>query len=106
MYDSSPYVNPTPLAHADASRDVLPRGVPSWYGGTLNNHRESSLLVRLLEGEERWEAPDHPQGVLTQNWGETKHGAQNRTVTCMMLKAKPKDRRKKLALRRDEFHGP
>ncbi|GFY07415.1 hypothetical protein TNCV_5086001 [Trichonephila clavipes] len=27
MFDSSPYVNPTPLAHADTSRDVLPRGV-------------------------------------------------------------------------------
>ncbi|GFV67369.1 histone-lysine N-methyltransferase SETMAR [Trichonephila clavipes] len=26
MFDSRSYVNPTPLAHADASRDVLPRG--------------------------------------------------------------------------------
>ncbi|GFW37825.1 hypothetical protein TNCV_4630301 [Trichonephila clavipes] len=26
MFDSSSYVNPTPLAHADTSRDVLPRG--------------------------------------------------------------------------------
>ncbi|GFU11374.1 hypothetical protein TNCV_4040901 [Trichonephila clavipes] len=26
MFDSSSFVNPTPLAHADASRDVLPRG--------------------------------------------------------------------------------
>ncbi|GFX78649.1 nibrin [Trichonephila clavipes] len=26
MYDSSSYVNPTPLAHTDTSRDVLPRG--------------------------------------------------------------------------------
>ncbi|GFW55656.1 hypothetical protein TNCV_120401 [Trichonephila clavipes] len=26
MFDSSSYDNPTPLAHADASRDVLPRG--------------------------------------------------------------------------------
>ncbi|GFU34666.1 hypothetical protein TNCV_1993781 [Trichonephila clavipes] len=26
MFDASPFVNPTPLAHADASRDVLPRG--------------------------------------------------------------------------------
>ncbi|GFV39291.1 hypothetical protein TNCV_1229931 [Trichonephila clavipes] len=43
---------------------------------------------------------DHPQGVLPQNWGETK---QNRTVTCMVLKAKANDRRKNLALRRDKF---
>ncbi|GFV17073.1 hypothetical protein TNCV_1686641 [Trichonephila clavipes] len=27
MFDSSSYVNPTPLAHADTSRDVFPRGV-------------------------------------------------------------------------------
>ncbi|GFW94562.1 HTH_Tnp_Tc3_2 domain-containing protein [Trichonephila clavipes] len=26
MFDPSSYVNPTPLAHADVSRDVLPRG--------------------------------------------------------------------------------
>ncbi|GFX06255.1 uncharacterized protein TNCV_504751 [Trichonephila clavipes] len=26
MFDSSSYVNPTPLAHADTSRDVYPRG--------------------------------------------------------------------------------
>ncbi|GFV67571.1 hypothetical protein TNCV_4622511 [Trichonephila clavipes] len=26
MFDSSSYVNPTPLAHADTSRDVFPRG--------------------------------------------------------------------------------
>ncbi|GFV28725.1 hypothetical protein TNCV_3986751 [Trichonephila clavipes] len=26
MFDSSSYDNPTPLAHADASRDVFPRG--------------------------------------------------------------------------------
>ncbi|GFX57490.1 hypothetical protein TNCV_3051411 [Trichonephila clavipes] len=26
MFDPSPFANPTPLAHADTSRDVLPRG--------------------------------------------------------------------------------
>ncbi|GFY13176.1 uncharacterized protein TNCV_364231 [Trichonephila clavipes] len=35
MFDSSSFVNPTPLAHADALRDVLPRGgtaaVAEWY---------------------------------------------------------------------------
>ncbi|GFY11836.1 uncharacterized protein TNCV_4973361 [Trichonephila clavipes] len=29
MFESSSYVNRTPLAHADTSRDVLPRGVPN-----------------------------------------------------------------------------
>ncbi|GFW51312.1 transposable element Tcb1 transposase [Trichonephila clavipes] len=34
MYDPSSFANPTPLAHADTSRDVLPRGVqyPHSYG--------------------------------------------------------------------------
>ncbi|GFW50623.1 hypothetical protein TNCV_2889251 [Trichonephila clavipes] len=57
----------------------------------------ASPLVRLVEDEERWEAPDHHQGVLPQNWGGTE---QNRTITCMVLKAKANNRSKNLALRR------
>ncbi|GFT75059.1 uncharacterized protein TNCV_2244431 [Trichonephila clavipes] len=34
--------------------------MPSRHESTLNNHRAASPLVRLVEGEERWEAPDHP----------------------------------------------
>ncbi|GFW08604.1 hypothetical protein TNCV_2776251 [Trichonephila clavipes] len=56
----------------------------------------------LVEGEERWKALDHSQGAPPQNWGGTE---QNRTVTCMVLKAKTDDWRKNLALSRDEFHG-
>ncbi|GFU01600.1 phosphatase and actin regulator 2 [Trichonephila clavipes] len=52
-------------------------------------------------GEERWEVPDHPQGVLPQNWGKTE---LNCSVTCMMLKATANDRRQ-LALCHDEFRG-
>ncbi|GFW46073.1 hypothetical protein TNCV_3276901 [Trichonephila clavipes] len=48
-----------------------------------------------MEGEERWEAADHSQNVLPQNWGGIE---QNRTVTCMVLKAKANDMRKNLAL--------
>ncbi|GFV21921.1 hypothetical protein TNCV_4526081 [Trichonephila clavipes] len=58
--------------------------VPSRHGGTLNSRRASNPFVRLVEKEERWEAPDHPQGVLPQNWGETE---LNRPVTCMVLKS-------------------
>ncbi|GFX64305.1 hypothetical protein TNCV_1500291 [Trichonephila clavipes] len=29
-------------------------------GGTLNSRRAASPLAWLREGEERWEAPDHP----------------------------------------------
>ncbi|GFT92894.1 uncharacterized protein TNCV_740541 [Trichonephila clavipes] len=67
---------------------------PSQHGDTLNSRRAASPLVRLVEGEERWEAPNHPQGVLPQNWGGTQ---QNRTVTCMVLKTKADDRGKNLA---------
>ncbi|GFX82220.1 uncharacterized protein TNCV_33281 [Trichonephila clavipes] len=59
--------------------------------GTLNSHRAAGPLVWLVEREERWEAPDHPQGFLPLNWGGTK---SNRTVTCMVLKTKANDRRK------------
>ncbi|GFY16779.1 hypothetical protein TNCV_4337801 [Trichonephila clavipes] len=48
--------------------------------------RATSLLVRLVEEEERWEVPDNPQ-----NWGGIE---PNRTVTCMVIKAEENDRRK------------
>ncbi|GFV17685.1 hypothetical protein TNCV_4407201 [Trichonephila clavipes] len=38
----------------------------------------------------RWEAPDPPQGVLSQNWGGIE---LNRTATCMVLKATANDKR-------------
>ncbi|GFT41822.1 uncharacterized protein TNCV_1666851 [Trichonephila clavipes] len=81
----------------------LDNRVPSRHGGTLNSHRAESPLVRLVEGGKRWEYPDHSQGALPQNWGETE---QNRTVTCMVLKAKDNDKRKILALSPNEFRGP
>ncbi|GFV71912.1 uncharacterized protein TNCV_2458471 [Trichonephila clavipes] len=37
MFDSSSYDNPTPLAHADASRDVFPRGGTSQWRPTRFN---------------------------------------------------------------------
>ncbi|GFV64236.1 uncharacterized protein TNCV_3000011 [Trichonephila clavipes] len=70
---------------------------------TLNSRGAASPLVRLVEGEERWEAPDHLQGVLPQNWGGTK---QNRIVTSMVFKAKANNWCKNLALSHDEFCGP
>ncbi|GFV91918.1 cullin-4A [Trichonephila clavipes] len=66
----------------------------------------ASPLVRLLEGEERWEVPDHPQGQdlppLPLKWGETK---LNCSVTCMVLKATVNDTHH-LAICHDEFRGP
>ncbi|GFX06518.1 uncharacterized protein TNCV_3017521 [Trichonephila clavipes] len=37
MFDSSSFANPTPLAHADTSRDVLPRGGTSQWRPTRFN---------------------------------------------------------------------
>ncbi|GFW62298.1 uncharacterized protein TNCV_913101 [Trichonephila clavipes] len=68
--------------------------VPSRHEGTLNSRRAASPLERLAEGEEWWEAPDHPQ-----DWGETQ---LDHSVTCMMLKATANDRRHC----HDEFRGP
>ncbi|GFW18827.1 hypothetical protein TNCV_5132801 [Trichonephila clavipes] len=58
-------------------------------GGNLNSLRDASPLVRLVEGEKRWEVSALPQSLLTQNWDgtESKH-----TVTCMVLKATANDR--------------
>ncbi|GFT57211.1 hypothetical protein TNCV_1692191 [Trichonephila clavipes] len=69
----------------------------------LRHRRAASSLVRLVAGEERWVAPDHPQDVLPQNWGGTE---QNRAVTCLVLKTNVNERCKNLALRRNEFRRP
>ncbi|GFX53238.1 uncharacterized protein TNCV_362321 [Trichonephila clavipes] len=66
------------------------------------SRRAASPLVRLVEGEERWEAFDHPQIVLALNWGGTE---PNCTVTCMVHKATPNSRCH-LALCHDEFRRP
>ncbi|GFU65462.1 uncharacterized protein TNCV_633851 [Trichonephila clavipes] len=86
--------------------DVCKCIVPLQYGGTLNSHRATSPLVRLVKGEKRWGALDHFQGVLPQNWVGTE---KNRTVTCIIphltchLKSTDNDRRKSLALFNDGF---
>ncbi|GFT53308.1 hypothetical protein TNCV_4233981 [Trichonephila clavipes] len=47
--------------------------------------RNTSLHMRFVEVEERWDALDPLQGILPQNWGGTE---PRRTITCMVLKAK------------------
>ncbi|GFU79875.1 hypothetical protein TNCV_577551 [Trichonephila clavipes] len=75
--------------------DVCNCKEPSRKGGILNNRKASSPLERLVDGEERGEAPDHLHVVLPQNWGETE---QSRIVICMMLIAKANDRYNLMAL--------
>ncbi|GFX63526.1 uncharacterized protein TNCV_105331 [Trichonephila clavipes] len=76
--------------------DVCKCVVPSRHGDTLNSRRATSPLVRVVKGEERWEAylplisDDHSQDVLSQNWGRNE---PNHSVTCMVLKATDNDKR-------------
>ncbi|GFV43841.1 uncharacterized protein TNCV_1658861 [Trichonephila clavipes] len=39
--------------------DVCKCIVPGRHGGTLNGRQAPSPITRLVEREERWEAPDH-----------------------------------------------
>ncbi|GFY32340.1 hypothetical protein TNCV_3558481 [Trichonephila clavipes] len=55
--------------------------VPLQHEGTLNN-RQAPILLRLVEVEEKLEAPD-PSGYFPQIRGGTE---LNRTLTCMVLK--------------------
>ncbi|GFU47210.1 uncharacterized protein TNCV_2938571 [Trichonephila clavipes] len=77
--------------------------MPSRHRGTLNSRRAARPLVRLVEGETRWEAPDPPHAALPQNWAGTE---QNSSATCRVHKAKANDRRKNFALCCDEFRRP
>ncbi|GFY00436.1 hypothetical protein TNCV_1664751 [Trichonephila clavipes] len=47
--------------------------------------RAASPLLRLVEGEDKWEASDHPRNVIHPNWGGIE---QNRTenVRCLKLR--------------------
>ncbi|GFX56816.1 DUF4817 domain-containing protein [Trichonephila clavipes] len=58
---------------------------------TLNVRPATCALVRLVVGAKRWEALNHPQGVLTQNSGSTE---PNRSITCMVLRATDSDKHK------------
>ncbi|GFV44376.1 uncharacterized protein TNCV_999001 [Trichonephila clavipes] len=69
--------------------DVSKCIVPLRHEGTLNSRRDSNPLVRLVEEKESWETPDHPQGALPQNWGETELKS---SVTCVVLKVTANDR--------------
>ncbi|GFX44827.1 hypothetical protein TNCV_1826891 [Trichonephila clavipes] len=61
MFDPSSFANPTPLAHADTSRDVLPRGGTSQI---LTSHCSATraLLatdhVILSHGQATWTTPE------------------------------------------------
>ncbi|GFS94776.1 hypothetical protein TNCV_4456581 [Trichonephila clavipes] len=57
--------------------------------GTLNTHRVASPLMRLVEGEEKWEALTTPRVLSLKNWGGNE---SNRNITSVVLKARANDR--------------
>ncbi|GFT34451.1 hypothetical protein TNCV_4124441 [Trichonephila clavipes] len=73
--------------------DVYKCTVPLRHGDPLNSSETASPLLWLVVGEERWEAPGHPQGFFHLNWGGTE---KNCIVTCVVPKAKANHKRKKL----------
>ncbi|GFX46222.1 transposable element Tcb2 transposase [Trichonephila clavipes] len=68
--------------------DVCVCIVPLRHGGTLNSRRAACFHVRLVESEERKEASDHLQDVLTQIWSGTQPN-----LACLVLKATDNNRR-------------
>ncbi|GFT39712.1 hypothetical protein TNCV_1579021 [Trichonephila clavipes] len=67
MYDPSSFANPTPLAHADTSRDVLPRGDLSllklkWIitGRQRQRQTQPELSNLMRVPTERTAMPFHP----------------------------------------------
>ncbi|GFT12343.1 uncharacterized protein TNCV_3047121 [Trichonephila clavipes] len=63
--------------------------VSSRHGGTLNSLPATSPLVRLVDGEERWEVSDPLPRCSPSKLGETE---LNHTVPCMVLKDTANDR--------------
>ncbi|GFX58261.1 hypothetical protein TNCV_4050191 [Trichonephila clavipes] len=49
MFDPSSFANPTPLAHADTSRDVFPRGAESVRGHSYLDMIQNWLMPQLEE---------------------------------------------------------
>ncbi|GFU83717.1 hypothetical protein TNCV_523111 [Trichonephila clavipes] len=94
------HCRPSGIVVSDADCDAVGPGFDS---RRRHESVEPQVLMRLAEGEERREALTTPVCSTSKFWGGTE---PNRTVICMVLKAKANDNRKNLALRHDEFRGP
>ncbi|GFX96802.1 hypothetical protein TNCV_1648371 [Trichonephila clavipes] len=68
MFDPSSFANPTPLAHVDTSRDVLPRGETEQQQKLEQQEQLSFEKVRLEIGLSR-----NANQSATQNNGQTSH---------------------------------
>ncbi|GFW88152.1 hypothetical protein TNCV_218241 [Trichonephila clavipes] len=80
-------------------RSVRRTGLPTV---GLNSRRAACSLVRFVEGEERWEAPDNPPGV-----SPSKSGRNRVKSRCRLYDAQGYRYRSRICSPlRDEFHGP
>ncbi|GFX83735.1 hypothetical protein TNCV_349991 [Trichonephila clavipes] len=75
---------------------------PLWQGGTLNSHRATSPLVRLVESEEKRQALDQLQNVPCKIGMELSQTVQS-PGECSRLRLTTKVQ---LVLCPNEFHGP
>ncbi|GFX57266.1 hypothetical protein TNCV_2965451 [Trichonephila clavipes] len=75
MFDPSSFANPTPLAHADTSRDVLPRGGTSHIESRCkplhsSNYKASSKILVIITSN------------YSKAWRNIKTGNQANTENC------------------------
>ncbi|GFW31407.1 hypothetical protein TNCV_3416631 [Trichonephila clavipes] len=62
--------------------------MPLQHGGTLNSRRAASPLMRLVEGEERWEAPDSLGCFPSKlGWNQAKKTVLS-PIWCLRLRPK------------------
>ncbi|GFW88278.1 uncharacterized protein TNCV_820351 [Trichonephila clavipes] len=92
MFDPSSFVNPTPLAHADTSRDILPRGGTSQWRPTRFNLYDPEM--RNAIGFNVWPEGLEPQ---VQDYVEVRN-PQN-TVQLLEVLAKFEERYSGKAIR-------
>ncbi|GFV20515.1 uncharacterized protein TNCV_4142761 [Trichonephila clavipes] len=88
MFDSRSFVNPTPLAHADASRDVLPRGghllgrALNWYqifGSTLVQNTATDFAQLKAALSKAFPAIQNKKGLETRFYASQQRQNQEPT---------------------------
>ncbi|GFX08931.1 hypothetical protein TNCV_2966421 [Trichonephila clavipes] len=87
MFDPSSFANPTPLAHADTSRDVLPRG------GTSQSHHTLLVkaIIRYNPGDDYCLSQDILIGTMTEvchNCKALKLNGETKGMCCTNRKIK------------------
>ncbi|GFY03262.1 hypothetical protein TNCV_1172221 [Trichonephila clavipes] len=81
--------------------DICKCIVFSWHGGTPNNRRAASPLMRLVAGDERWEAPDLPPVCSPSKFGWNRAKPYGHLLSRLRPTTGVH-----LALCHGEYHGP